>query len=486
MSPIGQPKAILIRGAMWHIAMRWSLKGLGFLNTVIMARLLLPSDYGIVAMAMLVVGLIQAMVDFGASTALLRKGEVSEDEINSAWSLSVIEGVVVGLLLFAAAPFAAAYFNEPRVQPVLWVLAVSVALACADNVGFVLAQKTFDFSRTYRLAVAGKIIGVLATVLSGLYFRDYRALVTGIAASYVLTMVLSYRMHPYRPRWSTSHMREIWSVTKWLMLSGMGGFVLRKSDELVAARLGGSGDFGRYNVGADLGTMPTGEIGPALLRAFLPVLSTIKDDVHRTNQAVVKAITAVNTITVPLGLGFAALATQATALVLGANWAEAAPFVAAFAVAGTLQIMAGPLNTLLILHGHTRVHSYQVWLEFVVFASAALLLVPGHFLMGLVWARMLGNVSGFTFALYSTRRLCGLRPAAVLAGLARPWVGGGLMYALVTSVTPHFQLAIVDIVVGVVVGVSSYAVWAFLTWRLVGRPEGLESTVMDYLTRKRP
>lgn len=113
------PKRTLILGAAWTVGTRWAIKGIGFLNTVIMARLLMPADYGIVAMSMLVVGLIQALMDFGATTALLRKGEVSRDEIDSAWTLRWLQSLAVGLVLLIASPLAANYFEEPRVQYVL-------------------------------------------------------------------------------------------------------------------------------------------------------------------------------------------------------------------------------------------------------------------------------------------------------------------------------------------------------------------------------
>ena len=96
------------------------MRGIGFISTVVMARLLAPSDYGIVAMAMLLVGLTQAVLDFGASTALLRKTTVTRDEVDSAWTLGVIQGGLIGLLLLATSPLAVSYFKEPRVGPVLW------------------------------------------------------------------------------------------------------------------------------------------------------------------------------------------------------------------------------------------------------------------------------------------------------------------------------------------------------------------------------
>ncbi|HQN47024.1 MAG TPA: oligosaccharide flippase family protein, partial [Rugosibacter sp.] len=103
MAPSNNPKTNLIRGAAWTVGTRWLIKGLGFINTVIMARLLMSEDYGIVAMGMLVVGLIQTFLDFGPGTALLRKAEVSRDEIDSAWTLGILQGMGAGLMLYLSA-----------------------------------------------------------------------------------------------------------------------------------------------------------------------------------------------------------------------------------------------------------------------------------------------------------------------------------------------------------------------------------------------
>lgn len=485
MSQIGQPKSALIRGAAWHVAMRWAVRGIGLISTAVMARLLMPADYGVIGMSMLVVSLIQVFLDFSVGTALLRKGEVSRDEVDSAWTLGVIQGALVSTLLLVIAPFAAIYFKEPRVQPVLWVFSACVGLASAGNIGFVLAQKEFDFFLAFRLGVFGKVLGAVATIAAGYYLRDYRALVIGVATGYMSGLVLSYWMHPYRPSWNTSKIREIWAVTKWLMLSGVGGFVLRKGDELIAARIGTAAEYGQYNVGADLGLMPTGEVGPGLLRAFLPVLSSIQHDAYRTNLAVIKAMSAVNTVTMPLGLGFAAVALPATTLILGPAWTGAASYAAAFALAGTVQTMISPLNTLLILRGHTRIQSFQVWCELIVFAIAAILLVPSHFLLGLVWARIIGSAAAFGLAIVSCHLKCGLSYGLPLRAISRPLLGAGLMYFLTGAVVAFYTAPVVSLVMAVAGGAIFYAIWSVSTWILMGRPEGLESTVWDYLkTRK--
>jgi O-antigen/teichoic acid export membrane protein len=478
------PKKALLNGAAWTVGSRWLIKFVGFVNTLIVARLVEPKDYGIIAMAFLVVGLTQALLDFGASTALLRKEVISREEIDSAWTLTVVQGFMTGLIVLCCAPLAGNYFAEPKLVPVLWVLAGCLSLSGLTNIGLTVARKNLQFSVDFQIVVGIKFLGVLSTVVAAYFLRDYRALLVGVVMGYVAGFILSYLLHPYRPRWNRSKIPEIWAVTKWLMLAGVGGFFLRKSDELVAGRIGSTAEFGLYNVGSDVGQLPAGELGPAILRAFLPVLSSIQADVARTNQAVLKTLAAVNTLTLPVGFGFAAVATPATALILGDKWLAATPFVACFALAGAVQFAMSPLSTLLVLRGHTRIQNHVVWIEFAIFAVMAAILVPHMHLLGLVWARIAGSLVNALVTAASARSHCGLPLSAMTQALWRPLLGSVAMYLLVTYSIRLFDSAVLQLAAGITTGAVLFASWTAVSWLLVGRPEGVESTVFDFFAQR--
>jgi O-antigen/teichoic acid export membrane protein len=473
------PKRALMAGAAWAVAMRWSVRALGFCNTLIMARLVLPADYGVVAMAMLVVGLVQALLDTGTTTALLRKGVLTRDEIDSAWTLRLLEFLAVGVLISIASYPAAIYFGELRVIPVLLVMASCIAVQGFSSIGYFLALKELNFAVEFRLAVLGKLIGVAFTVLGGLAFRDYRALVLGIAAGYLSSAVLSYTVHPYRARWNVSRIAEIWHLTKWLTFAGIASFSLRKGDELIAARIGGAQQFGLYNVGADLGQMPTGEVGPALLKAFLPVLSTIQDDVARTNRAVLKTIAAVNTLTMPIGTLVFVLAIPLTSLILGAGWQDAAPLVAVFAVISTIQILVSPLNTLLVLRGYTRLQSTIIWLEFAAFLLAAAILVPHFGIIGLAYARLVSTAANAALTTFHAHTFCAITYFGVVIALCRPTIGIALIALVFLAFGHSFAAPFLNAVMVAALGLLIYTIWVAGSWQLAGRPEGLESTIAD-------
>jgi lipopolysaccharide exporter len=476
------PKRALIMGALWTVGTRWSIKALGFINTVILARLILPADYGIVAMAMLIVGVVQAMTDLGVATALLRKGEVTREEIDSAWSLKFIQGLVLAVLLIVGATFAARFFEEPRVQAVLWVFAACMILDGLSNIGLTLAQKDMKFSLDFRVNVSSNVIRVLVSLLGGYLLKDYRALVLGIASGYIVVFVLSYALHPYRPRWNLSRAREIWAVTRWLMLSSVGSFLLRRSDEIIAGRVGTTAEFGEYHVGGDLGRMPVSELGPPLVRAFLPVLAVIQHDTERVNSAVVKTIAAANAMTIPIAAGVAIFAVPLTAVVLGPVWSQSSIYVAAFALAASAQFSVSPLTTLLVLRGHTRTLSATVWMELVVFIVAVAILLPSFHLVGLVWARFVASLFSAGMTAFYCHKLCQLPFQAVAHALWRPLVGAAGLYLIGMGVINLPNMAEwQQLLLGVAAGLTFCTTWAFMSWWLSGRPEGLESTLVDLI-----
>lgn len=484
---MSSPKQALIRGAMWTVATRWAIKGVGFLNTVVMARLLVPADYGVVAMATLTVGLIRAFMDMGAVTALMRKHEVSKDEANAAWTLRLIQGLLGAALLAVASSWAAKYFNEPRVEIILWFLGVALVLEGASNIGLALAQKQFNFALDFKVNLMAKLCGVATTWAVGWWLGDYRALVAGIFVGSLMVFLLSYVLHPHRPVWTTRGIAQIWKHSKWLLLSNMGGFLLGRSDELIAARIGTPAQYGAYHVGGDLGRLAVSEIGPAMVRAFLPVLATIKHDIARTNAAVLKTIAATNAITLPMGLGVAAVAVPLTDLVLGPNWGQAAPFVALYSVVAVVRFSVSALNAELILYGHTRTQSTLMWAELVFFVLGVLLFMPAYHLVGLILARMLASGLAGILAVWYARQRCAQRVSGVVAALWRPVCGAVLMYGLVAWLMTLEQLpSSLRLPVGVFAGALFYSAWLVLSWLGAGRPEGLESTLLDYMQRKKP
>lgn len=479
---LGDARGAMIRGTIWSVAMRWSIKGLGLISTVILARILSPGDYGIVAMAMLVVGLAEVLVDFGSDTALLRQQSITTADINSAWSLRVIQGLIVSAMLAVAAPLAGQYFSEPRVVWVVWVLAVCVLAGSFGNIGATLARKELNFGFEFRLTVTSKVLGVVITITAAYLLKDYRALVIGVASGYIAGFVLSYLMHPYRPTWCTSKFRSMWSFSKWLLISGVGYFAARKVDEILAGRVGGAEGMGVYTVGADIGQLPTAEIGPPINRTLLPTLSTLHDDPDRMRSAVLKTVGVVSTVTLPLGVGMSFVAEPVALLLLGEKWIAAIPFIAIFAISGAIRVSVGALSTYLMVKGDSKFLAHATWIEFFAFLIAAAVLTPIYGLIGLAEARLISSCVNWITYVIAVKRSHQIRYRDLLGVIWRPLIGVAVMaVALISFLYPDLPLVFV-LGMQIATGAISYMFVVFVVWLVMGRPDGLESMVINRLS----
>jgi O-antigen/teichoic acid export membrane protein len=474
-------KSTFIRGAAWGMAMRWGIKLLGLISTIILARIISPEDYGIVAMAMLFVGIAEVLVDFGAHTNILRKQTVDRDFIDSAWSLCIIQGGGVAALLALSAPLAGIYFNEPRVVWVIWVIAACLLFDGFSNIGITLARKNFEFGLEFRFRISGKLIGVVATIIAALFLKDYRALVIGIALGHVSNVFLSYFMHPYRPSWNTTQIRSMWGFSKWLLVSGIGIFAARKADQLIAGRMGSAHELGIFSMGSEIGQMPTAELGPPIMRAFLPTLSTIKHDRARVQAAVLKTLGAINTLTVAAACGFVAVAEPLTLVLLGEKWIGVAPFLAIFAVVGALRVSVSPFSSLLLLIGHSKLHARIIWAELLAFLLFAALLAPNLGIIGLAYARLASALIYFLTNLYTIGTSADIGFSRIGTALWRPLLSASLMFVTVSALPEHMFNLYLDLALRIALGVLVYVSALLVSWKSCGRPDGIESLVLARL-----
>lgn len=467
----------MMKGTAWTLVMRWAIKAIGMVSVIILARLLTPSDYGLMAMATLVVGLVQVFLDTSADIALLRHPDPSPALIHSAWTMRLLQAVVMAAAVAAAAPIAATYFGEPRLQLLIWALSLNFLLGGGASVGPLLARKSLDFALEARIGVYAKLVSFCATVGCAWWWRNYWAFVAGALAGQIAQCWLGYALHPYRPRFSLSKARDLWGFSKWLLVSGLASFLSQKTDQLVAARMGSARDLGFYRVGSDLGLVVSVELGAPMNRALLPVLSNLQNDLPRLRIALMKTVAVVNSFTLPAGLGLAAVADAAVPIVLGPRWVEATPFLVLFATMGAIRFIVGPYYTMFLTLGHSRISAYINWLSLAVFGLAAWPLSVHFGIIGLAYARLTSSMV-VVMAWIAFGHRIGLHVRHLLRAVWRPLIGATLMVGLLqnleaaTPSSPALGLAF-----KVLAGAAFYAAWLFLSWHFSGRPEGAEEII---------
>jgi O-antigen/teichoic acid export membrane protein len=475
----------IARGSAWTITARWSVRAIGLVSTIILARLLRPADFGIVAMAMIAVGFISVFSEAGQNLAVIRHPDPTAEHFDTAWTMSVCAGFIVALVLVAVAPLAGWYYHEPRVVPVIRFLALAPLAGGFTNVGAIAGfRRSLQFNKDFGFTVIRKLSGFVVTVPLALIWQSYWALAAGIVCGTVLTVIASYRLHPHRPRFCLTKLREIWSFSAWTQIAGIGSFFGDQTDQIVVGGLAGTASMGIYNIAADIATAPTEELVTPAGRATFPVYATLLNDPARLAESYLSVLSLSVIVALATGVGVALVADDMVALVLGPRWALAAPLVPWLAIGGAMLGVARSVNAVLSVTGNARLNAMRNWAFAALLAPAAVVGSLAWGMEGVAAARMIVTILFVPVMFYSLTRVIPVGGAEILKCLWRPALATAMMAAAVLFAGPNTMSPMPlrlfsNVGLGAVVFIASL----LALWFVAGRPTGAERMLIEQLRR---
>ncbi len=451
-------------------------------NTFILARLLSPGDFGLVAMATATIGLIEVPIQAGQDMALIRHRNPLRAHYNSIWTLSILIGIILTLVLWSVADLAALYFHEPREAWLIQVLALRTLIGGFENIGLVDFRRDLRFDRVFKFMVLSRIFSGLLTIMFALLFQDWRALVAGILGGRLLGVALSYVVHPYRPRLCIRAIREMATFTGWMVSVNICQYMNDKADELAVGSLGNPAGMGIYNVGAGVATAPTAETVLPATDALFPVFSRIKGDASAMRTSYLDVLSVVCILSVAFGGGMALVAADFVAVVLGAKWLQAVPIVRVLAIAGGLFAIMQNGIPVLTATGHERLAAKLTAAR----AAATLLAVGAAALLGdsmtIAFARLLVTLAFIPGIFLALSRVLPITFGDLIARLWRPVIAGIAMAGCVLAVHAGVpEIPVLRLAIDTVIGAVVYSGVILLLWALIGRPPGPEAGVLNWI-----
>ncbi len=470
------------KGGLLSVGMRWTDRLIGLASTLILARVLVPADFGLVAMAMIVVGLIDVLLDLGVGAALIQNSTADKADFDTAWTLRLCQTTLAAIIVAVGAPFVAAYYGDPRVVDVMRVIALAVLVSGLENIGIVRFQKDMEFGRDFRFFFTKRVIGTLVTIGLALTLRSYWALVFGSLAGRLIGVALSYGMHPFRPQWSFSRLGAIWSFSQWNLVLSIASYLSLRLDQFVVGRRADASVLGAYAVSDEIASMPTTEILAPLGRVMFPAFVNVRDDPAELRRIVLLAFGVQAFIGVPAGVGVALVAAEFVPILLGDQWTSAVPFVQVLGLVGVATALSHSGQYALLALGRVRALAMLSVARFFAFLLLLMMVFPEAEARAVAEVRLavsLGALLGMLAMVVSA--VPQLRAQAMLESAWRPLAGAAVMVPcvlLVPALLPPQALAVL-LAIKVVVGVLAYAMTTAALWQLAGSPSGAESYLLE-------
>ena len=477
--PDGAYAKELIRGSIWMIGARWAARLVGLVSTVILARLLSPTDFGIVAMALVIVGLLETIAYAGVDLALMRPGNDTREHYDTAWTVQLIQGAFIAVVLLLAAPITAVYFAEPRAAAVIRLLALKSVIDGLQNIGIVAFRKELNFAKEFRFMLYTKLLNFTVVVVAAFWLRSYWALAIGMTSASAIGVLLSYGMHPYRPRWSLVRLPEIWSFSQWLMISRIGAYLNRRTDEFVIGGMVGASAMGSYHVASELSTMPSNELVMPMRRAMFPTLARLTSEPVNFASAVLGTFSTVATICLAVGFGLMSVAPEIVQLFLGQKWLDTIPLVQWLSLFGGFSALILVLEVPLWVDGRTHFSAVQTWLELAVLVPVVWLATKEFGIVGAAASRTAVCFSMIPVMIYLTSRAGHVSASQLFSAMLRPLAAGIIMAAVIHALQFHaMDSPLLILISKIATGAGVYVLSLGGLWLFQGRPEGFEATVV--------
>ena len=293
------------KGALWVTAASICARGLNVISAIILARLLAPEDFGLMAIAMAIVAFSQGTTQTGFEAALIQKQERPDDFLNTAWTFELARYLILFFVIFLAAPLLASFFKEPRAVAILRVISLSLVFQGLRNIGVVYFRKNLDFHKQFVLEVVPVIAYISVVIPLAFSLRNVWALVWGSLTTGMATCLISYVMHPYKPRldFSIKRARNLFNFGKWILGTSILVMIREQGMTMFVGKFLGIPILGFYNRAGAFSKTIFQQVSEVVWKVGYPAYSQLQIDPDRFKRAYLQTLQILTFVGIPMAGG---------------------------------------------------------------------------------------------------------------------------------------------------------------------------------------
>ncbi|HUQ84980.1 MAG TPA: oligosaccharide flippase family protein [Candidatus Limnocylindrales bacterium] len=393
-----------IKGISWFGILRVATKGFGFIEAIILARILVPEQFGAYGIALLALGLLEVITESGVNIVLIQEDDIDRN-INSAWVVSIFRGIVIFLLILASAPFISAFFNSPESLGLLQMISIVPLLRGMINPAIVKLQKELKFSKDFLYRFSVIIVDTVISIIITYLTKNPSGIIIGLIAGVFMELILSFIVVTPRPSFvfERKYIVRIFNRGKWITASSIFDYLFHNADNIMVGRLLGAKFLGIYQLAYSLSAAPLIEVGRVFVHVTVPIFIKISGDSSRLKSAYFKTVLCISVITLPFAFIFASFP-GFFVTILGERWSGIASVLPILAVLGFVKSVSLSSTALFI---SMKKQEYTSVITLVNILGLILSIVPfimSYQLFGAGISALLGSIIAIPFIIYYTNR----------------------------------------------------------------------------------
>ena len=318
----------------WRFAERCGAQGVKFVVEIILARILLPEDYGAIALVTVFITILNVFVDSGLGNALIQKKNADDLDFSSVFYFNILWCIILYIMLFVLAPYIANFYLKPELNPVIRILGVTIIISGVKNVQQAYVSCTMQFKRFFFSTLSGTVGAAIIGIVLAYCGAGVWALVAQQIFNTMIDTIVLWFTVSWRPKklFSLKRLKTLFSYGWKLLASALINTLYTNIWQLIIGKVYSASDLAFYNKGDQFPRLIVGNINSSIDSVLLPALSQEQDSITRVKQMTRQSIKISVYIMAPLMMGLASVAPGLVSLVLTDKWLPCIPFIRIFCI----------------------------------------------------------------------------------------------------------------------------------------------------------
>lgn len=470
-------------GFFWQLGQKLLTQGVGFIVSLILARLLMPRDFGVVAMTSIFMSIANCLANSGLGTSLIQKKEADELDYNTVFYAGIVLSVIMYIVLFAFAPLIGQLYHNEQICPILRVLGLSLLFTPVNSVQNADVSRKLDFKKFFYVALTCSLItGAVGVLLAFNGFGIWALVFPSLIGSFISTIMMN-RLIGWTPRlqFSFSRLKRLYAFGLNLTFADLIGTIFNEAKGLVIGIKYKPSDLAFYNRGESLPALVYGNISNTMNGVLFPALSKLQDDKDAVKSGIRKSIMLSAFVIAPCVFGIAACSKNLVLILYTDKWLPAVPFMQVLSLGYLFSILSITNLEAIKAVGRTDI---TLKLEFFKKPIWALIIILTIQISPLALAigNSAYNLVSMTVNSFPNKKLINYRLIDQLMDIF-PSVVLALFMGIVVYLINYFPINIyLQLLLQIVVGIAVYIGFSML-FRLKAWSYAI-STLREYINRK--
>lgn len=365
--------------------LRGSVRLMSFVRIAILARILTPEQFGLFAIASLVLSFLEILTETGVNVFLIQEKEDIEKYIDTAWVVSIARGLFIALLIFLVSPYIAGFFNTPESLYYLRLISLVPLIRGFINPAIAKFRKDLEFNKEFYFRSSLFFVDTFFAILISFFTGSSIGLIWGVIIGATLEVIISMRFIKPRPKfiYEPEKTKKVIHKGKYVTAAGIFNYLAQEGDDWAVGRMLGSTDLGLYQAAYKISSLPLTEITQVAGKVTFPVYTKIADDGKRLKSAFTKTSLSLIAIIIPFGLFIFFFPELVIRIILGDQWLAATEVLRVLAIFGIIRASVGLAHALFLA---LNKQNYVAVITLTQFVVLAILIIPAINIYGLVGA----------------------------------------------------------------------------------------------------